>query len=519
MRQLRTVPLSMILVAATVILTVVDIPRLGAGLAVVEAASLRAAFRDLPVTVLTGEILRVELDVPNGSLCDGSVVYRDNSVQKLEQIKEDDGGCRWSVIVPENVRRGEADVFVTVNYKDQRNTLSATLDVVRGVDDIGVAIRELPGSVRRNSELTIRLDVPDTSTCQGTIVYEDGETQTLLLQNESRERCRWDLTVPANVARGTARVSIIVTAEDGLTTTLGASFEVAREKDGAELLVALKDLPSTVRRNTALPIRVIVPAGARCTGDITFRSAPNVTLDETLEQSGLCRWSVEVPDDAKRGDSELTVTVMSDGKEALLKAVVVVDESVDRVDASYKDLPASIRRGDDLEVRVSVPDGASCQGEVTFDDGVKRSLDRQDEKRDRCLWSLGVPSQTPRGPALVRVTIDDHGVTTTLTSNVTVEGREDEPLTAYWESVQKEAKRGEKFEIAVNVASGASCVGKIDFPEGMRWILGDKTENDAYCRWKVEVPVHVTSGKAQVEVKIERNGKSDTLHAAIDIKG
>jgi hypothetical protein len=509
----------MILVAMAVILTVaVDVPRLGAGTAVVAAASLKAAFRDLPTSVLTGEILRVELDTPNGAVCDGSIVYRDNFVQKLDQINEDNDSCRWSVLVPENVRRGEADVFVTVNYKEERNTLSATIDVVRGVDDFGVALRELPGNVKRNSDFAIRLDVPDKSTCQGTITYEDGKTQTLLLQNESKERCRWELTVPADVSRGTARVSIVVTAQDGQTTTLGASFEVAREKDGADMLVALKDLPSTVHRDSALPVRVLVPAGARCTGEMTFRSAPNATLEETIEQSGLCRWSVEVPDDAKRGDSELTVWVRSDGKEALLRATVVVDESVNQVDARFKDLPESIRRGDDLEVRVSVPDGASCQGEVTFDDGVKRSLDSQVEKKDRCLWSVGVPSQTPRGPGLVRVVVDDHGEKTTLTSNVMVEGREDEPLTAYWESVPKEAKRGEKFEIAVNVGTGSSCVGKINFPEGLRWTLGDKTENDAYCRWKVEVPTHVKAGKAQVEVKIEKRGKLDTLHSVIEIK-
>jgi hypothetical protein len=244
------------------------------------------------------------------------------------------------------------------------------------------------------------------------------------------------------------------------------------------MLVALKDLPQTVHRDTSLPIRVLVPAGARCTGDITFRGAPNADLEETVEQSGLCRWSVEVPGDARRGDSELTVKVKSDGKEATLKAVVAIDESPAHVDANFKDLPGSIRRGDDLEVRVSVPDGAVCFGVVTF-----------------------------------------HGLRTTLTSNVMVEGREDDPLTGFWENVPKEAKPGEKFEIAVNVASGTSCIGKIDFPEGVRWTLGNRAEDDAYCRWQVEVPNQVKTGKAQAEVKIEKNGKLETLHADFQIKG
>jgi hypothetical protein len=513
-------PLSMVFVAVTVILTaVVEVPRLGAGPTIANAADIQAAFRDLPTAVLTGDILKVEVDTPNDSTCDGSVIYRDNTEQKLKPIDETEGRCRWSVIVPENVRRGEADVYVTVNYKEERTTLRSTIDVVRGVENIGVVLRELPGNVKRMSDFSIRLDVPDKSTCQGAIAYEDGVTQQLLPQLESKERCRWDLTVPANAPRGTARVNISITAQDGQASTLVTSFEVAREKDGADMLVALKDLPAIVHRDTSLPIRVLVPVGAKCTGEITFRSAPNVDLEETAEQSGLCRWSVEVPPDARRGDSDLTVKVTSDGKEATLKALVAVDESPAYVDANFKDLPGSIRRGDDLEVRVSVPDGASCQGDVTFDDGVKRLLDSQVEKRDRCLWSVGVASQTPRGPAVVRVWVDDHGQRTTLTSNVMVEGREDDPLTGFWESVPREAKPGEKFEVAVNVASGSSCVGKIEFPEGMRWTLGDRTEDDAYCRWQVEVPTHIKTGKAQAEVKIEKNGKVNTLHADIEVKG
>jgi hypothetical protein len=508
----------MVLVAVTVILTAtVEVPRLGAGPAVARAAD-QSSFRDLPATVLTGDILKIEVDTPNDATCDGSIVYRDNTLQKLRAIDETEGRCRWSVIVPENVRRGEADVSVNVTYKEERNTITATIDVVRGVEDAGVVLRELPGSVRRLSDFAIRLDVPDKSTCQGVITYEDGVTQQMLPQLESRERCRWDLTVPENAARGTARVSMVITAQDNQTTTLGTSFEVARDKDGANLLVALKNLPTTVQRDTALPVRVLVPAGARCNGDITFRSAPNQTLEETIEQSGLCRWSVDVPEEAKRGDSELTVKVKSDGKEALLKAIVTVDDMPTKVEANFKDLATSIRRGDDLEVRVSVPDGSSCFGEVVFDDGVSKHLDQQVEKKDRCLWSVGVSSQTPRGPAVVRVWVDDHGQRTTLTSNVLVEGRESDPLTGFWESVPKQAKLGEKFEVAVNVSSGSSCVGKIDFPEGFRWSLGDRTENDAYCRWTVEVPTHVKTGKAQAEVKIERQGKQSTLRAEIDIK-
>jgi hypothetical protein len=515
---MRTIPLSMVLVAVTVILTAtVEVPRLGAGPAVARAASIEAAFRDLPSTVLTGDILKVDLDVQNGATCDGSIVYRDNSEQKLKKIDEDDDRCTWSVVVPENVRRGEADVYVTVNYKEERLTLTATVDVVRGVEDVTVVLRELPGSVKRGSDFEIRLDVPDKSNCKGTIVYEDERSQTLLEQNESREHCRWEMTVPADVSRGTARVTIEVKTQDAQVTTLGASFEVGREKEGADLLIAFKNLPASIHHDTALPVRAIVPAGATCTGEVSFRSASNKKLEETTEQSGLCRWSVDVPDNAKRGDSEVLLKIKSGDKEAYLKAMVTIDESSGRVDAAFKDLTNSIRRGDDLEVRVTVPDGAECRGDIVFDDGVRRSLDPQKEKRDRCFWSVGVPSQTPRGPAVVRVFVDDHGQGATLTSNVMVEGREDDPLSAFWQNVPKQAKIGEKFEVVINVATGSTCVGKITFPETVKWVLGDRVEDGGTCRWNVEVPVHVKPGKAGAEVNIEKNGKRTVLKADIEI--
>jgi hypothetical protein len=508
----------MVLVAVTVILTaMVEVPRLGAGPTVARAASIEAAFRDLPATVLTGDILKVDLDVQNGSTCDGSVVYRDNSEQKLKKIDEEDDRCTWSVIVPENVRRGEADVYVTVNHNEDRLTLTSTIDVVRGVDDVVVVLRELPGSVKRGSDFEIRLDVPDKANCKGTIVYEDERPQTLLEQNESRERCRWEMTVPDDVTRGTARVTIEVKTEDEHVTTLGANFEVGREKDGADMLVAFKDLPGSIHHDATLPVRAVVPAGATCSGEVSFRSAPNAKLEETTEQSGLCRWSVDVPDNAKRGDTEVLVKVTSGEKETYLKAMVTIDESSGRVDANFKDLSNSIRRGDDLEVRVSVPDGAECRGDIVFDDGVQRSLDPQKEKRDRCFWSVGVPNRTPRGPAVVRVFVDDHGMTTTLVSNVMVEGREDDPLSGFWQDVPKQAKIGEKFEVVVNVSSGSACVGKITFPEGLKWVLGDRVEDNGTCRWEVEVPVHVKSGKAGAEVNIEKNGKRNVLKADIEI--
>jgi len=130
------------------------------------------------------------------------------------------------------------------------------------------------------------------------------------------------------------------------------------------------------------------------------------------------------------------------------------------------------------------------------------------------LENFGIELMSPRALALFEkagATVDH------ATSNVRVEGREDEPLNAYWENVPRQAKRGEKFEVAVNVATGSSCVGKINFPEGLRWTLGNRNEDDAYCRWEVEVPVHSKIGTGQVEVKIERNGKTDTLHSQIQI--
>ena len=501
-----------------VMLTVaVMVPLGGASTAAAAPASLVTAFRDLPLTVRTGDIMKVQVDAPNQARCEGNILYRDNSIQKLAEVKESDGRCRWDITVPDISRRGEADVTVTVKDAEEQATITATVMVVRRSDSTGITLKELPGSAKRDGRFTVNLEVPDNATCFGQITYTDGKTQNLDSQPEYKERCRWEVSVPSDVTRGTARGIVDVTHE-GRSTKLSFSFDVDRDSEKAKVLAAFQDLPASVRRDGTLTIKALVPGGARCTGDVEFRSADNVKLEDAQEQSGACYWSVVVPNDAKRDESRVKVTVKADGKETVVDAYFNVEGESSDVKAEFKDLPNNISRGDNLDIRVTLPDAATCHGVVTFDDGTNLTLEAKTEKKDRCLWSVKVPNYIPRGTAVVRVWIDDHGVQTSLTGNVTVEGRGSEPIATSWEKIPTSAKLDEEFTVEVNATSGSSCSGKIDFADGMRWTLGTTEATDSRCRWKVQVPKHVTPGKAKAEVKIVKGGGTDTIKAEIEIK-
>jgi hypothetical protein len=518
-RQSRTVPLSSAVLLVAVILTAgFVVPISGVSTAAAAPASFFSAFRDLPSTVQTGDILKVQVDAPDQAMCEGTIQYRDNSIEKLAAMKEADGRCRWDVLVPQLSRRGEADVSVTVKDGDNQATIRATVMVVIRSDAVGVALKTLPGEAKRGSGITINLDVPDKSSCVGGITYADGNVQSLDSQTEYKERCRWEVTVPQDVARGTARAGITVHM-DGRSTSLWTSFDVDRSSKKAAVLAAFQDLPGNIRRDATLPVRVIVPDGARCSGEVPFRSAENIKLEETQEQDGVCHWSIVVPNDAKRGETSVKVTVKAGGDEMTLHGQINVDASSDDVEAAFKDLPNTIKRGDDLEIRVSLPDGATCQGDVTFDDGTVLQLEGQTEKKDRCLWSVRVPNYVPRGIAVVRILVVDQGFNTTLTGNVDVEGRGSEPISSAWESIPTSAERGDEFSVTVNATSGSTCSGRIDFADGMRWTLGTTEATDSRCRWRVQVPNHVGTGKAKAEVKIEKSGGSDTLKHELQITG
>lgn len=502
---------------AAVLTAAVVVPQSGAGTATAAPASLEATFRDLPTAVRTGDSLRVLLDVPDASMCEGSILYRDNSTQPLPSIDSDDDRCRWDVIVPTATRRGEADLTVSVKRGDDERTFRAHFTVGLRAEDIGLVLQDLPGSVKRNNEFTIRIDVPDKARCEGTIYYEGSKTQSLDARDEDNEQCRWNVTVPGDTPRGEARVSVTVTYDDR-QSTLMSSFEVSRDTDDPEMLIAFQDLPISVGRDGALAVRVLAPPGATCDGEVRLRSTDNVDLDTVNEEAGICRWSVTVPADAKRGDAEVSVTVREDGKDTSVRGVFQVVEQADSVDAKFKDLPSTISRGDDLEVRVTVPDGSTCSGDVTFNDGGMQALDARTEKSDRCLWNVRVPAYTMRGVAVVRVSVDDHAVQTSLTSNVMVEGREDDPVSASWDNLPNEVERNETFEVSVLVASGSACVGKIVFPDDLPWTLGDRTEDGSYCRWEVEVPVHAQPGQATIVVTVEKEDEA-RLQAEFVVKG
>jgi hypothetical protein len=512
------VSLSIAVALATVLMTVaVMVPRGGAEIAA-ASDSLAIQLRDLPTSVRAGDSLRVVVDVPDDTVCDGLITYRDNTTQTLSQVEQDNDRCQWDVVVPDAVRRGEADLNVTVNKGTQQARLWATFDVSRRSDDIGLTLKKLPGAVKRNSDFSIRITVPDKATCQGSITYDSGQTQALDPRSEDNEQCRWDMTVPSDVDRGEARVNVTITTPDAHVSTLLTTFDVSRTNDNPDVLVAFQDPPTTVRQDGPMPVRVLVPSTATCKGEVTFRSADNVKLDSISGENGICRWSIFVPRDAKRGDSKISVTVTDEGHDTTITAPVTVQEVADSVDANFKDLPISVQRGDDLEVRVSVPDGATCSGEARFDDGGVNTLANQTEKKGRCLWSTRVPSFTPRGTVVVWVAVNDHGVQSTLLSNVEVEGRDDDPVSATWDQVLKDVVPGQSFDVSASVAKASTCVGKIEFAGGMQWSLGDKSEEDSHCKWRVDVPTSAGAGNANVKITVSKGKDSTILTSKFGVK-
>src|SRR5436190_1318191 len=114
-------------------------------------------------------------------------------------------------------------------------TVSLLLAMALSGPALGVAIaapaafeasfRDLPGSARRGEQVSIRVDVTDGATCQGSIIYDDGRSQALTTQTASRQRCRWDVVVAADAPYGPARVALTVTQGTGQTTLMG-SFEI-----------------------------------------------------------------------------------------------------------------------------------------------------------------------------------------------------------------------------------------------------------------------------------------------------
>jgi hypothetical protein len=383
--------------------------------------AFEASFRDLPSSVRTGDILTVQVDTAPGTTCDGTITYR-GTVQTLSPVTESDRRCRWDVTVPGEARRGTADIRVSlVNGADQA-TIEASFDVTSRGDDVDASFRYLPGSARRGEAISIRVDVTDGASCQGTLVYDDGRPQALGLQQESHQRCRWDLTVATDAPYGPAKVRITVSQGTG-QTTLSGSFDIGRKSEDAPLLVGVRDLATNVRQDGAFKIRASVPPGATCTGSVAYRGADR-PLESLAASAGECVWTTQVPPDARRGVAEVSVKVQNGADTVTTTADLTVDRDGSDLDAVFKGLPDTIRRGQTLEIRVSVPDGAGCDGTLTYQDGAPQPLGAQVERKDRCLWEVDVPSNAPRGTATVRVSVTADGATTTLVSSVEVLSKE-----------------------------------------------------------------------------------------------
>src|SRR5205823_4843474 len=204
-------------------------------------------------------------------------------------------------------------------------TIAASVEVTTRGDDVDAVFRALPGSARRGEQVSIRADVTDGATCQGSIIYDDGRSQALATQTESRGRCRWDAVVATDAPFGPARVALTVSQGSG-QTTLAGSFEIGRRSDDAQALVGIKDLAPTVRGGGAFIIRALVPKDATCSGSVVYHGASQ-SLAERTESDGECVWTAQVPADARSGTAEVSIKVQKDNDSTTTIAGLVVGGS------------------------------------------------------------------------------------------------------------------------------------------------------------------------------------------------
>ena len=119
------------------------------------------------------------------------------------------------------------------------------------------------------------------------------------------------------------------------------------------------------------------------------------------------------------------MTVRKDGREERSVAGILNGKrGSSDIGASFEDPVSETRRGQDLEIRVNVPNNATCAAALTFYDSEPKSLGSNDDK-DRCLWSTEIPKNAPRGMATITVVVGDGGDSTTLLSNVEVLGKDE----------------------------------------------------------------------------------------------
>lgn len=464
-----------------------------------------------------GTTFNVQVGVPSGASCDGTITYRDGVVQNLDTLTEVDGRCRWNPTVPDDARRGNADVTVIAHQDTEQVSVTASIEITRQGDDLEASFHELPGTVRRSDEVTLRVDVDDGAGCQGTIVFDDMRSQPLAPQTSTRQRCRWTVTVPADAAYGVARLGVLVNLGTS-QTLLSGSFDVGRKAEDAKLTVSLRGLPASVRRDDSFTIRALVPDDATCTGTVSYFGLAAQPLAPATASDGECKWSTQVPPDARVGTAEIKVTASEGDNTDAVIAQIGVERGSSNVDADFKDLADSIQRGQSLEIRVSVPSNATCVGSVTFLDSDPVGLATQTERKDRCLWELPVTSTAARGTAAVRVTVTDGTDSTTLLGNVEVMNKGEVAKASWANDLPESLKAGDAFDVKVNVPDNASCSGSITFTGASQSPLQSRDENGSQCKWRVTVPPEATAGTASVQVSVMKDKREMKLSGTITIE-
>ena len=165
-------------------------------------------------------------------------------------------------------------------------------------------------------------------------------------------------------------------------------------------------------------------------------------------------------------------------------SIGVVSATPASFEASFRDLPGSVRAGDLLTVQVDTQTGSTCDGSITYRGGAVQSLASITEIDRRCRWDVTVPSDARRGDAAVSVNLSKEGEQETIEATLYVQSRGDE-VEASFRDLPGIARRGEQVAIVLDVSDNASCQGAITYDDGRTQQLDPQRENKQRCRWDV----------------------------------
>ncbi len=172
-----------------------------------------------------------------------------------------------------------------------------------------------------------------------------------------------------------------------------------------------------------------------------------------------------------------------------------------------------------MTVEVDVPNKVICEGRISYKGGESQiqSLDIQNERRDRCSWTVTVPKDVTTGQAIVQVYITLDGQQTSLVRTIDVTDKNGS-LDLAWKDLPNSARQGTSFAVRVDVTNGAACYGMLTLPGGSKVELPRQDERRDQCRWDIDLASDAPAGQARVEVTAEKGDRATMLRSSVEIR-